>query len=81
MEMGHDGHCGGEAPAGDDRKAPVHMSCASSCAAVPAADPAAPAAAPPPARLLLAHAPSPALLGIAPERETPPPRPAPENRI
>ena len=73
-----DGHCGDSAPA-EERKAPVHMSCASSCAAVaPAAlamcDPA----------LLLPPPPTPAmswpLKGLAPESETPPPRTVLGNR-
>lgn len=76
----HQGHCaGGEAPA-EEKKAPVHMSCASSCAAV------APAAPAPPGPLPLAApvpagAAGPALAGIMPEGETPPPRTAPDVRI
>jgi hypothetical protein len=78
--MNHDGHCGGEAPA-DENKAPVHMSCASSCAAVPAADPGAPLSAPLPPRDLLTRALFAPLAGAAPESETPPPRSPLENRI
>lgn len=67
----HFGHCD-EAPE-DERKAPVHMSCASSCAAMPAVQPQVPdLAAPAPAAPPLA--PGNGLNGIAPEAETPPPR-------
>jgi hypothetical protein len=69
---GH-GHCDeGKAPA-PDGQADREMSCASACAAFPAAPPAIAAEA------LRATAPvlaarSPLLFGLAPERETPPPR-------
>ena len=75
----HDGHCDGPAPA-EERRAPVHIGCAGACAAVAAA----PAALAQPALLPL-RPPSPAssarLSGIAPESETPPPRPSGEKRI
>jgi hypothetical protein len=73
-----DGHCRDSAPA-EDRKAPVHMSCASSCAAVAPAAPGMcdPAILPPPPPLAAMSAP---LEGLAPERETPPPRTVPKNR-
>jgi hypothetical protein len=72
VQAAHQGHCGGEAPA-EEKRAPIHLSCAGSCAAMPAAEPAlashddsgrAAPAVPAPSRLS----------GIAPESETPPPR-------
>jgi hypothetical protein len=78
-EAGHAGHCGGEAPA-DEKKAPVHLGCAGSCAAMPAFEPVVVEHEETPKAAIGASALT-ALIGIAPERETPPPRCAPEKRV
>ena len=71
--MHHDaaGHHGDSVP-GEDEKSPVHMSCAS-CTALAAIDAGLGAIAPPLRALPLGKGPL-RLTGIAPERETPPPR-------
>jgi hypothetical protein len=73
-----EGPCAGmPAPADKERKADLKLSCASACAAfIPAVAPLAAHAglAPDPAAPLLPRR----LAGLDPERETPPPRTAPE---
>lgn len=71
-----DDHCRGDSPPGDNQKPDMKMSCASACAAVPAATAAV--AGPEVQSKGLAAAPEPLILaGLAPERETPPPRTTP----
>lgn len=72
------GHHGDSVP-GEDEKSTVHMSCAS-CTALAAADGGLDAVAPPLRALPLGKGP-PRLTGVAPERETPPPRTAPEKSL
>jgi hypothetical protein len=75
---GGDGHCGGTAPA-EDEKAPLHMSCAG-CTALAAMEPEVHDVAAPRPTLPLGKGPL-RLTGVAPERETPPPRTAPEESL
>jgi hypothetical protein len=76
----HRGHCAGDEAPAQEKKAPVHISCASSCAAVAPSAPA-PADPVPQAAPALAGLAATPLSGIMPESETPPPRKAPEDRI
>ncbi|HEX8534262.1 MAG TPA: hypothetical protein VF662_08845 [Allosphingosinicella sp.] len=71
-----DGHCRGETAPEGKQKPDMKMSCASACAAFPAATPAMAERSVQPKPLAAAAEPL-LLTGIAPERETPPPRPSP----
>ena len=75
---GGENPCDESAPAEDD-KAPVHVSCAS-CIALAAVEPDVRDLAAPPRALPLGNGPL-RLTGIAPERETPPPRTSPEESL
>jgi hypothetical protein len=75
---GGESPCDQSAPAEDD-KAPLHMSCGA-CIALAAAEPAVRDFAAPPRALPLGKG-ALRLTGIAPERETPPPRTSPEESL